>query len=169
MPLEDKFTFVYFPIIVSFVAVILGVRLSNDYINVIITSLSIFVGLLLNLLLLIFDLAKKQKQKNAEYEEKLEILPSIEKVKFLIAKELYVNILFAIVISIFAILACFVATLRPILIIAFFKNLTCFNMIKEMYVFLSTAITITLSLEFLLTLLMILKRFFLIFNKEINE
>lgn len=35
---SDKFTFIYSPIIMSLMIVILGVKLTSDYINIIITS-----------------------------------------------------------------------------------------------------------------------------------
>ena len=169
IPLSDKITFIFSPIIVTLIVVISGIRLTNDYVNIIITSLSIFVGLLFNLLILIFDLTRKQKSKLKEFEVKTEVVPRIDMVKFTILKELYANICFAIAVSIFAIAAAIAPTLKPKLILPFLRNIKYYHSLKDIYIFLTNSIAIFLSILFLLTLLMILKRFFLIFNNEINE
>lgn len=166
--LADKFTFLFLPAIFSVLIVILGIKLTNDYINIIITSLSIFVGLLFNLLVLIFDLAKKQKGKINELNEQSEIIPPIEKAKYQLVKELYANISFAIALSILAITAATLPTLKPQILIQLLKPYNYYCLIKECYLMVTNVLAIVLVIEFLLVLLMILKRFFLIFNNEME-
>jgi len=166
--MADITTFVYFPISFSTIIVLLGIKLTNDYINIIITALSIFVGLLLNLLVLIFDLAKKQKEKIASLNQQGEIIPQIEAAKYAIIKELYANISFSIALSIFAIITSILPTLRPQIIIDILKSNLNFSLLKSVYLAITNVAAITLVVEFLLVLLMILKRFFLIFKNEID-
>jgi hypothetical protein len=169
VPVSDKVVFIYFPIITSILIVALGITLTNDYINIIITSLSIFVGLLFNLLVLVFDLAKKQREKIERIEDTNEIVPKTESAKYNISKELFANISFAIALSIFAIIATVFPSLKPTAIVVFVKSNICnFHVVKVIYLAITNVIAITLVIEFLLVLLMILKRFFLIFNTEVN-
>jgi len=164
VPLSDTLVFIILPIILSEILIVGGFRLTLDYINIITTSLSIFVGLLFNLLILLFDLAKKQKSKIESA-----IQNTIEHVKLTIIKELYANISFAIALSIFSIATSVLTIIKPkdILIIA--KQFQFYKAFKEEYIFWTNFAAIFLVIEFLFTLLMILKRFYLLFNEEMTN
>ncbi len=115
-----------------------GILLSDNLINILITSLSIFVGLLLNLLVIIFDVVTKLKE-NGNQE-------TLKK-KFL--KEIYSNISFSILLSIVAILFLVLSLTDN----CYFKSVT-------------NVITDALLLFFGITLLMILRRVHILLSNE---
>ena len=165
----DFICFFIIPIVFTILLGFFRIRLVDSYISIIITALSICVGLLFNLLTLILDLARKQKIDIEDKEVKKVILSEADKVKFILTKELFVNIASAIVISIVAIAFSLLMIIKPKFLIALLMNIRCYESIKELYFILTSMIVIFLVIEFFLLLLMILKRFFLIFNQEIKQ
>lgn len=133
--LDDYFTFLILPAIVASVLVWFDIYLNKDAVNMIITALSIFVGLLINVIVLIFDMVKRDA-----------------KLKNSILKQLLSNIAFTIVLSIISILF----TLGTFVDSLYIKEIS--NWL--VYFFLSV---------FLLTILMVLKRMYILFTNEINE
>lgn len=87
--IDDYFTFLLIPIILTSILLYFKVVLSDEALNIVITTLSIFVGLLFNVIVLIFDIIKRD---------------STKKVKNVVLKELLANISFTILISIIAII-----------------------------------------------------------------
>lgn len=85
---SDYFTFLFIPIVVSAILIYFKVLLSSEAINILITTLSILVGLLFNVIVLIFDIIKRDAS---------------NKTKNLVLKELFSNISFTILISILTI------------------------------------------------------------------
>lgn len=166
---NDQVAFIYFPIIASILIFTAGIRINNDYINIAITSLSIFVGLLFNLLILIFDLAKKQKQIMNDLRSREEIIPQIESAKYLLIKEVFINISFSIALSIISIIAVLLPCIKPKFLINYLQHYEGYWIIKLAYLAITNCLAFFLIIEFLFVLLMILKRFFLIFNSEINN
>jgi F0F1-type ATP synthase assembly protein I len=55
----DVFLFFVFPLIVGFILILLGVRLSANLVSLFITVFSVFAGLLFNLQILMFDIVGK--------------------------------------------------------------------------------------------------------------
>jgi hypothetical protein len=135
---SDIITFLIFPIIVSIVLSYLHVELSDTVINIIIVSLSIFVGLLFNLIILIFDIVKGNTK---------------NKIKNEILEQLLVNIAFTVLLSIVAIV------------------FTLFTFVQHhMYIKLVfTGIVYFMLTLFLATILMILKRMYILFENEIKD
>ena len=86
--IDDYFTFLLIPILLTFLLLYLKIVLSDEALNIVITTLSIFVGLLFNVIVLIFDIIKRD---------------STKKIKNVVLKELLANISFTILISIVAI------------------------------------------------------------------
>ncbi len=115
--------------------------LSSNIVNILISTFSIFVGLLLNLLLLIYDLTKKFNAKE----------PNI-KIKRKFLKEIFANISYSILISI---------------IIIFFLLFSFINMIQIPKI--SAFIVYFLVANFFLTILMVLKRIHLLLHKEFDK
>lgn len=134
---DDYFTFLILPLIISTVLLYFKISLRDSAVNIIITTLSILVGLLFNVIVLIFDIIKRDAS---------------QKIKNTVLKQLLANISFTILLSIVTILF----TLTTYLDVEIIKNIT-------------TWIVYFLLTNFLLTVLMILKRMYKLFENEIVE
>jgi len=136
--LDDYLIFLFFPILVSSFFYFAGLQVNKDSIETIVGSLSIFVGLLFNALVILLDIARKQES---------------QEIKQIIVKEVTANISFSIIVAfaaIFIMIFGFIDYLNPwvratINIFSFF-----------------------LLSEFFLIFLMVLKRVYLIFKKELE-
>lgn len=135
--LDDWITFFVLPLLAAVGIVIYNKSASANTINLIITALSIFVGLLINVLVLIFSLIQKETTRTL----KIEIL-----------EETISNISYTIVVSVIAIAFCF---------FTFIDN----NIVQEIV----TGIVYFLVGHFFVTLMMIVKRMFLLFVNELDE
>lgn len=115
------------------------VLLTRDMANIIITSLSIFAGLLFNLLLLTHGMLRSVPQEK-----------TVEKT---LIREIYSNISFAILVSILIIITCtaFYFSARPWFVLSV------------------TAVSHFLVANFALTLLMILRRIHILLSNEFNR
>ncbi|MDR3625484.1 MAG: hypothetical protein P4L45_01545 [Ignavibacteriaceae bacterium] len=87
--LDDCITFLLLPIFISTLLLFLKVYLDVNVINIIITALAILLGLLFNVIIILFDIIKRD---------------STKKIKNNILEQLISNISFAILLSIFAII-----------------------------------------------------------------
>lgn len=74
---EDILLFFLMPLLLSSVLVYLDIFLSDKAINIVITALAIFVGLLFNVIVLIFDLVSKNSKRPAKIRLLREILANI--------------------------------------------------------------------------------------------
>ena len=140
----DIIIFFIFPLLAAlFVVFILQFLLTDAAANVLVTSLSVFSALLFNLLLLIYDIIRKEERHQK---------PKNKMPKFL--KEIYSNISFSILIAVICI---------AILLLTFLD-------ISNQYFnhFLSFTVYFLVSL-FILTLFMILKRIHVLLKKEIDS
>lgn len=131
---DDWLTFLIIPIVVAITLSYFDVNLNKDVVNVIITALSIFVGLLFNVVVLVFDIINKE---------------STTAIKKRLMNEIITNISYCILLSLVAIL---------ISLFVFLDN--CF-VVKTI----SFIIYFLLS-NFLVTLLMVLKRVYVLFDNE---
>jgi len=87
--LDDFVTFLLIPLIITVGLLFFDIRLTDSAITIIITTLSILVGLLFNVIVIIFDIIKRDNTK---------------KLKNRILNELLTNISFSIILSILIIL-----------------------------------------------------------------
>jgi uncharacterized membrane protein YhaH (DUF805 family) len=85
----DYFTFAFLPLLISSILVYLKVEIKSEITTVIITTLAIFVGLMLNVIVLIFDIVKRD---------------SSQEIKNEVLKQLLSNISFEILLALFAII-----------------------------------------------------------------
>jgi hypothetical protein len=164
MPWGDRFTFIILPVILALFLFYTGLRITEGYINILITSLSIFVGLLFSLLTLIFDLGKKEKETKQQLGSKYK-----DDYKYILIKELFINISFSIVLSILSILFLLSTQFHPLIIINFIKSYAYYGYVKNGYIIITTLISLISIIEFVFVLLMILKRFFLIYLNQFDE
>jgi hypothetical protein len=141
----DFILFYLVPICVACVLIGFHLIIGKGMTNVLITALAIFAGLLFNLLLLIFDIANKPRPE--------ELKLSSNKKRFL--KEIYSNIAYAILISLITI----------IILLAHYGFLTMgWNLAQHLSVF----IVYFLFGNFVLTLLMVLKRIHILLATEFS-
>jgi len=134
---DDYFTFLVIPILTSAILIYFKIYLKTDAINIIISSLSILVGLLFNVVVLIFDIIKRDKSND---------------IKNTVLRQILSNIAFTILLSIVSIL---------LTLFTYTDNST----IKIIF----NAIVYFLLTNFIMTVLMILKRMFHLFHSEIEE
>lgn len=110
--LDDYFTFLIIPTVIASFLIFFHILLNSNAINITITSLAILVGLLFNVIILIFDIIKRDSKKQ---------------IKNKILQQLIANISFAILISIASIL---------LILLTFFNNYFV-NLIFHWYLYFS--------------------------------
>lgn len=141
----DWLTFYAGPVVGALLLMRLHLRINNDYVNIIVSMLSIFVGLLLNMIVVLFDIIRSE-QKRAN--------------KVTVLEEVLANISFTIVLSIFTIGVVLLTQLnfgRP-------EWQPYIEDGREVVNFISFVFLIL----FLLTLLMVVKRMYLLFMDEVE-
>lgn len=134
---DDVFTFLILPIIGASTLSCFGIQLNDSATNIIITTLSILVGLLFNVIVIIFDIIKRDSSKKMKNE---------------LLNELLTNISYSIVISILIICV----TLLTYIDIATIRSV-------------ATWVVFLLIGNYFLTVLMILKRVYILFVNELDE
>jgi energy-coupling factor transporter transmembrane protein EcfT len=135
--IDDYITFFILPFLGSSLLLFFSIKLNESAISIIITTLSILVGLLFNVIVIIFDIIKRDNTK---------------KVKNEILHQLLTNISYGILISILIIV---------LTLITYFSN--CYvNLISTWFVYFLLG-------NFFMTILMILKRMYLLFLNELDE
>ena len=167
VPIEDKLLFLLLPFCISITLCVLGLRFNKDYLNVTLVCLSIFVGLLFGLLTMVFGLIQEHKQIKIE-DIKTEEKPTVEATLDL-TKELFVNIAFTIALSILTIIFVLLTQFYPIVLVNFIQKLECFNLVKNIYLNFTNGVSFFLITEFLLTLMLVLKKFTILFAKSNNN
>ncbi len=141
----DVFTFFILPLIIGgFLLFVLKIEITDYVINILITSLSIFAALLFNLLLLVYEIVNGKSNKT--------------KIKSKILKEIYSNISFSIFSSILAVILLLLYSIV-------------FTYVSEKQIFILTInfLIYYLTITFLLTLFMILKRIHILLSKEFDK
>ncbi len=154
----DIFTFYLLPIFLSIVFYIFSLDLTKELVNIIVTAGSIFTGLLLNLLILVYD----QKGKLPDVDTKNSKWKEIQ-LRHRILKETYFNIAYATLVSLLLVLF-------SVLQIVFKDTLINIQSLNikdfDLSVALTSPIIIFLGVHLVLTLLMILKRIFTLLTTE---
>ena len=126
--LDDYLTFLVLPAVVAGVLIWLPVHLNERATNIIITSLSILVGLLFNVIVLLFDLVTKDGKRS---------------LKNRILKEVLANITFSVLLAIVSILFTLLASLPQPAVVGVVEFclyfllgqflLTCLMVLKRIY------------------------------------
>ncbi len=163
---NDKLYFVRYPLIGSIIIFFILGKPNSDMVNIFAVSLSIFIGLFLNLLVLILSFAKTNSYIKDE-ENRLELL-----------KETFYNLSYTIILSLIALGVLFLTT------ITFFPSDLSFTIemslmhkslpdveivINEIISFFMLIYFYFVLIKVILTLLMIIKRIFNLFEKEIEQ
>lgn len=131
---DDLFTFILLPVIISSILVYFEIDLKSNGINLLITTLSVLVGLLFNVIVIIFDIIRRE---------------NTEKIKNEILKQLLTNISYSIILSILIII------------------LTLLSSIEFLHYLIIWIVYFLLS-NYFMTVIMIIKRMYLLFIEEIN-
>lgn len=147
---KDALTFALLPNLFGISLIYcLNYKIDNNAVSILITSLSIFAALLFNLLLLLYDLAQKERNRainigntyaNADHKFRMRFLSHIHS-----------NVSFTIVVSLLCVILLFTLS---------------FAFLGEYMLQLIQSLIIILVTIFLLTLFMILKRMFRLLNRE---
>ena len=136
---DDYFSFLILPILITGAFIFVGFDINENTIETLVGGLAIFVGLLFNAMVILLDLARKHDD---------------QKIKIIIAKELTANISFAIILSFVAIF---------LFLLGFIDD------IPDWAKLIIDTIGVFLLVEFFVIFLMILKRTYILFYKEIGE
>jgi FtsH-binding integral membrane protein len=146
----DLLLFCGFPLLVSGIGPYYGWKFNADVLNALLTAFSIFAGLLLNLLILVYTFSSQTEHPTA-----------LAKIRTALIKELHDNIAYSILVSIVIV----VVTMTSV---AYLKMHDTPQVVSFTNRWL-TGIIIFLTLNFVLTLLMILKRIYIMLNQTIGK
>jgi hypothetical protein len=147
---SDLLVFYGLPIVLGVGGAYYGWKFSTDVLNALLAAFSIFAGLLLNLLILVYTLSSQTEHPAA-----------LSKIRMALIKELHDNIAYSILVSIVIVVATMIA-------VAYLKM---HERPPEMAFTARwvAAIVIFLTTNFVLTLLMILKRIYIMLNQTIDK
>ena len=139
----DLLIFFISPLFISSLLLYKEISINSQFATVLLACFSIFTALLFNLLLLIFDIASKVRNSNKISDSDLKLFYSV-------LKEVYVNVSFCISISVIVI----------VILSGFFIGVQ-----SKLYLSIISFFSYAISLNFMLTLLMILKRIYRLLTK----
>jgi hypothetical protein len=147
---SDLVLFFAFPILLAGAGAYYGWKFNGEVLNALLAAFSIFAGLLLNLLILVYTLSSQTEHP-----------PALAKARMNLVKELHDNIAYSILVSIVIVVVSIVAVAH-------------LNMHEKpgepaftaQWV---TGLIIFLTTNFVLTLLMILKRIYIMLNQAIDK
>lgn len=177
----DFMIFFILPIIIAIILAVLHPLLTEQTPNALLISLSVFTALMLNLLMLIYNLLSGIDEKDNNNDIETETDKKSLKIRFI--KEIYYNIAFCILVSIITIFLLIIISLNIIgedqikqLVIyvdtlhksmPFIFNVTSLESVKYIREMLTFSVYYLLFV-FVFTLFMILKRVHILFSKEIK-
>ncbi|MGV0752388.1 hypothetical protein [Empedobacter brevis] len=166
IPFSDKLVFIFIPIFLSFILSISGLQFNKDYVDIGLTCLSIFTGLLFTLLAIVLGVINENNKIKTD-----DLLPHQRKkykASIELTNHLFINIAFSLVISIFAIIIILLTQLHPKNFIDILKQIKYYDLLKNIYLYSINFIAFLLIIEFLLLMMMIIKRFTLIFINQLE-
>jgi hypothetical protein len=153
--IPDIILFFVIPGIISSVMIQFEIRLNDGFVNALITSFSIFSALLFNLLLLVYSISDKPEN-NYNNSDALERDKVVR--RRILLREIYINISFLILISTIAVVS---------LLTYFLKSSNCNIWAIDIcsLKWLLALIVYYLAAQFILTLLMVLKRIYRLLSR----
>lgn len=166
IPFSDKFIFLVIPILLSILFCFAGLKFNKDYVNITLTCLSIFAGLLFGLLTMVFSMVQENQKLNPE-KEKDESKKKIILAKIDLTKHLFINISFSIVLSLLALIFVLFTQFYPVQIVEMIDTWKYYIYLKKSYLYALNGLSFFFIIEFMLTLMMILRRFTVLFLNQI--
>ncbi len=148
--IPDLVLFYGVPLVLCGIAPHFKWKFSGDVLNALLAAFSIFAGLLLNLLILVYTFSSQSNHPNA-----------LAKTRTAVIKELHDNIAYSILVSIVIV----VVTMISVAYLKIDDAVTTPKFTNRWV----TGIIIFLTLNFILTLLMILKRIYIMLNQVIDK
>lgn len=164
IPISDKFLFFVLPIILAILLCLMGLKFDKDYLNITLTCLSIFTGLLFTLLAMVLSLIQENHKivnDTIKAEDKKKITARFE-----LTNHLFINIGFSIVLAVLSLIFVLLTQFNPPNITDLIRDWRYYKELKMVYIYFSNGISFFLIIEFLLTLLMIVKRFTVLFINQ---
>jgi hypothetical protein len=170
IPVTDLFLFLILPSLLAGALVgLFHISFDNDVINILITSLSIFLGLLLSLLVLVFDLGRKEnEQLNNVEQDKVNLVNQL-KAKIKLIREIFSHVLFTILLAGVAIICALGTQLIKLESEIAIPASKIFDCVTLAYSYASHFVSVFMIIEFIISLLMILKRFKILFEIEFKS
>ena len=144
----DVVTFYIFPLIVSLSGILLAFDLPEETISLLVNFSAIFTALLLSVLVLVYE-----QESRLEINKKTDELYSVKKA---LLKDLYYNICFSIVSSLFLVVVCLLHSIMRKKYISI--EIMDFSVNVSISTFLLTPIALFVVVSLMLTILMIVKR-----------
>ena len=166
IPNSDKILFGVIPILIAVVLCLTGLEFTKDYVNIILTCLSIFIGLLFGLLTMVYSLVQENQKIDflkVDAEKKRKFQAKID-----LTADLFKNIAFSIVLSIVAIVFTLLTQFKPPFIIEGLHIKSYYTLLKQIYLYLANGISFFLLIEFVLVLMMIIRRFMVLFLNQMD-
>jgi len=173
----DCFTFIVFPVLLSIVSAYNNFNLNKDLDSLLVNFGAIFTALLLSVIVLIYDQENRTLEK---VRGNSDVVGAVTNNKLLLLKELYHNISFAILCSLILVVLTFIhSTLEPItpkkieesvVIVNFniWKLHLNFNFVFTWATKVVTPLIILVGVNIILTIVMIVKRLYLILINNSN-
>lgn len=173
----DCFTFIVFPVLLSIVSACNNFNLNKDLDSLLVNFGAIFTALLLSVIVLIYDQENRTLEK---VRDNSDVVGAVTNNKLLLLKELYHNISFAILCSLVLVVLTFIhSTLEPItpkkieesiVIVNFnlWKLHLNFNFVFTWATKVVTPLIILVGINIILTIVMIVKRLYLILINNSN-
>lgn len=173
----DCFTFIVFPVLLSIVSACNNFNLNKDLDSLLVNFGAIFTALLLSVIVLIYDQENRTLEK---VRGNSDVVGAVTNNKLLLLKELYHNISFAILCSLVLVVLTFIhSTLEPItpkkieesiVIVNFnlWKLHLNFNFVFTWATKVVTPLIILVGVNIILTIVMIVKRLYLILINNSN-
>lgn len=148
--LQDYFTFFILPLLFSLTFYLLDFKLTDEITSLLVNFGAIFTALLLSVLVLVYDQGEKLDNRIPERA------PANIEIKKSLLKELYFNICYAIVISVSLVFLCLIETVARGHFIPI--SISDFSYIFDLSSVLLTPLIVFLTLNLMLTILMVVKR-----------
>lgn len=155
----DVILFFIIPAVISGLTTYLEIPLNDGLANALITSFSIFSALLFNLLLLVYDISGKNLDQT-KYTDPVDIKRIVQKRELL--REIYVNVSFSILVSIMTVVILLSYFLKPGNCRLWAINICSFQWLLAFVIY-------YLAIQFILTLLMVLKRIYKLLAKAFEN
>jgi len=166
IPFSDKLLFLFLPLFFAAFLCLMGLAFDKDYVNITLTCLSIFIGLLFGLLTMVFSMVQenqKIKLENIEPEETKRTTARID-----LTQHLFINIGFSISLSLLALIFVLLTQFYPVKLVDLIHSWKYFDYLKDSYRYITNGTSFFLIIEFLLTLMMIMRRFTILFLTQVS-
>lgn len=166
---SDIIIFLVSPAILAFILLFAcNIPLKGNLITILVTSFSIFAALLFNLLLLIYDIVSKHNKDGGEISDKTKKIRELT-LKEKLLKETYVNISFNITISVISIILLIALYFITETVSLETYKINIYSLVLNPFQYLISLFSFAVYyflIQFMLTLLMVIKRINILLSKE---